>query len=56
MFELWQLEGKNKATSTPVFRLRDEPSVDGSHVHFNYSYERLEDRSSRVSSRVLTGR
>ncbi len=44
MFEPWQLDGRNKTTSTPFFRLRDEPSVDGSHVQFNYSYESLKDR------------
>ena len=43
MFETWQLEGKAKTTVTPFFRLQDEPSVTGSHIQFNYSFEGLKD-------------
>ena len=44
MFEPWQLDAQDKTSTTPFFQLRDEASVSGSHVQFNYYFEGLKDR------------
>ena len=44
MFEDWPIEGEGSTTTNEFFKLSDQPSSDGSHVEFNYSYEALKDR------------
>jgi transglutaminase-like putative cysteine protease len=44
MFEDWPIETKTEITATDFFKVRDEPSVNASHLEFNYSYEALTDR------------
>jgi hypothetical protein len=44
MFEEWSLDAKAATTTTDFFQLRDEPTVNGSHVQFDYTYEALRDR------------
>jgi len=44
MFEEWPLNAKGQSVTNDFFRLRDEPTVTGSHIQLNFSYEALKDR------------
>ena len=41
MFDNWNVSSTPHPVVTPYFTLSDDPSVDGSIVHFNYRYQRL---------------
>jgi Protein of unknown function (DUF2569). len=44
MFEDWPLNVEGTSINNEFFRLRDEPSGNGSTLQFRYSYETLKDR------------
>jgi hypothetical protein len=44
MFEDWPLNVESTSISNEFFRLRDEPSANGSTVRLRFSYEALKDR------------
>jgi len=41
LFENWNVSSTPSPVVTPYFTLSDDPSVDGSIVHFNYHYQSL---------------
>src|SRR5262249_4064709 len=44
MFEDWPLNGEGASINNEFFRLRDEPSANGSTVQLRFSYDALKDR------------
>jgi hypothetical protein len=44
MFEDWPLNAEGASVENEFFRVRDEPSFNGSTLQFHYSYDALKDR------------